>query len=299
MKARGRDLLIACALAVLALPTVASGAPPAQGPELRLSVIKVEGSNGYGVEVTAVREGDFPADVGVSVDGGLVGASYAVRAELEAGIHATFGSLGQLDVSFERRKKVVERPEPGCRWVAEIGVFRGSFDFTGEGGYFSSSAVNPEGEVIRLPNGFCGFGDDRPARFGIPGVHQTILAARAKGNGRTISFEASRLTFGQATPETSFSASLRERVGEMKIERTAGVRSKAKAFSLEGKSRGSVHPPPPFRGSARFRDPAGGPATWTGSLSVSFPGAPNVTLAGEPFAAKLCPRISLLNRCLR
>ena len=47
-----------------------------------------------------------------------------------------------------------------------------------------------------------------------------------------------------------------------------------------------------------FRDPAQGPATWAGSLSVALPGVPDVALAGPNFAARLCSRASLL-RCLR
>ena len=299
MKVRGRLLFLACALVALLMPAFAAGAPLAKAPEVRLSVIEVEGSNGYEVQLSSVRTDDFPADVGVSVDGGLVEASYEVQAELGAGIHAAFGSLGRLDVSFERRKKKVERPEPGCRWIAESGVFRGSFEFTGEDGYFSSSAVNPKGEVIRLPNGFCGFGDDRVARLGIPGVRQAILEAKTKTSGGTVSFEASRLTLGRGTPLTMFRASLRERVGAMRIERRAHASGKPNTFSLQGKSRGSVSPPPPFRGSARFRDPARSPATWAGSLAVSFPGAPEVALAGEGFFSKLCPQVPLLGRCLR
>jgi hypothetical protein len=292
-------LVLAAVLAGLALPASVSSAP-AKAPELRLSNFELESSNGYGVHVASVQEGDFAPDAIVSVDGGAIGVSYEVRAELGAGVRATFGPLGQLDVRFERRKKKVERPEPGCRWIFEKGVFRGSFQFTGEGGYTSSSAVNPEGEVLRLPNNFCGLGlSDRPARLAIPGFYKTVLAAQAPSGSGTVSFGASRLILGGAPRSTSFSASLEEQVGAMKIERTARANGGMKTFALTGTSRGSVSPPPPFRGSARFRDPAKGPARWTGSLSVSFPGAPDIALAGPSFAAKLCPRAPFLSRCLR
>jgi hypothetical protein len=296
MKVRGRLAVLACALAaLLALPASAFGAP-VQGPELTFGTIELEGSNGYEVEVASLREGRHAPIALVSAKQGPLEASYEVRAELGTGIRATFGSLGQLDVGFERRRKDVTKPEPGCRWISERGVFRGSFRFDGEGGYTSVEAVDPEGRVLRLPNGFCGFEDDRPARRGIPGLYQTVLAARAKADGGILTFEASRWSIERSI---DFSASLRERVGEMRVLRTATVQGTRRTFLSPKKSRASVSPPQPFRGSARFRDPAGQPPTWTGSLAVSFPGAPDVALAGDSFAAKLCPRIFILARCLR
>jgi len=296
MKARRRLLVLGCALAALAaLPTSAFGAPVRE-PELRFATIELESSNDYEIEVAALREGRHAPIALVSAKQGPLEAHYEVRAELGVGIHAAFGSLGQLDVSFERHDKKVTRPEPGCRWISESGVFRGSFRFTGEGGYTAVETVDPEGRVLRLPNGFCGFEDDRPARLGIPGLNQTVLAAQAERNGGTVSFEASRWNVDRSV---SFEASLRERVGEMRILRTAKARGTTRTFLSSKKSRASVSPPQPFRGSARFRDPAHRPASWTGSLHVSFPGALDVPLTGEGFTAKLCPRLSILSRCLR
>jgi hypothetical protein len=292
MKARGSLLLLVCALA---LPASASGAP-VDAPELKLGTIELEGSNGYEVEVLTLREGRHAPVAIVSAERGRLAATYEVRASLGAGIHAIFGSLGQLDVSFDRQSKSVETLEPGCRWIIEAGVFRGSFQFAGEGGYLSVQAVDPVGSVLRLPDGFCGFEEDRPARSAIPGLDQTVLAARAASERGTVSFEASRW---HLDGEISFLASLRERVGEMRIERTARAGGGKRSFLTSKASRASVRPPGPFRGSARFRDPAKRPATWTGSLSVSFPGAPDVALAGAGFVAKLCPRVSILSSCLR
>lgn len=296
MTAQGRCLFIACALALLALPAAASGAP-AKAPEQRFSRFDLESTNGYGVKVSGEEEGDLAPHALVSVDGGAVGVTYQVRAEPGAGLRATFGSLGKLDVRFERREKKVERPQPGCRWVVESGVFRGSFDFTGEGGYFSSSAVDPEGEVVRFPNGFCGSGGNRAVPLSIPAPTQIVLAARAADDRGTISFSASQFSFA-GDYLNSFSASLHELVGGMTIRRWARASGVARRlFSIDGRSRASVFPPQPFAGSARFRGPPSRPPTWTGSLSVSFPGTPDVALAGPSFAARLCPSTLVLPRC--
>lgn len=296
MKARGPLLLLVCALvASSALPAGASGAP-ADVPDLTLSTFELEASNGYEVEVSAAREGRQSPSAMVWAKRGPFESRYQVRTSLGAGIHATFGSLGQLDVSFERRSKEVDRPEPGCRWIFESGIFRGSFRFAGEGGYFSVEATNPEGEVLRLPNGFCGFGDFRPARPAIPVLSKTVLSAQATEDTGTLSFQAVRLHLDQTT---LFRASLRERVGQMSVERIAAVSGGKRTFLTSKSSRGSVRPPWPFEGSARFRDPAKRPAVWTGSLSVPLPGIPSVALAGNDFTAKLCPRMRILSNCLR
>jgi hypothetical protein len=298
MKARGPLLSIVCALAASSLlPAGASGAPT-DVPELKLSTFELEGSNGYRVEVTSVREGRRSPFVQVRAERAPFDVTYETRADLGAGVRASFASFGQIDVSFERRRKKVDRPEPGCRWISEEGVFRGSFRFAGENGFFATEATDPTGEVLRLPDGFCGLGIDRPARLDFPFLNRTVLAARAAGPTGTISFEASRWHLDQ---EIAFSASLRQRVGNVEVERTAGAGGKKRSFLASKSSRVSVRPPWPFDGSASFRDPASGPPAWTGSLSVSLPGVPAVALTGDDFRAKLCPRVSILSRsrCLR
>ncbi len=234
-------------------------------------------------------------DAVVQTANGPLQAIYAVPVNDGPGIHATFGSLGQLDVSFERRRKEIDRPARGCRSITEEGVFRGAFQFTGEGGYFSSEAVDPKGEVWRLPDGFCIFDSFRRARPFL-GIELQTLEARATREGRAITFRASRENH---RPSAHLSATSSERVGEMKILRSAETNSGKATFSVTGRSRASVHPLGPFIGSARFRDPARGAASWTGSLIVPFPGIPALALAGEDFVAKLCPRLSILARCLK
>jgi hypothetical protein len=85
----------------------------------------------------------------------------------------------------------------------------------------------------------------------------------------------------------------------MKISRNAVVRGLPDDGALTPKKRGAIvlDPPPPFAGSASFRDPASGPPSWTGPLSVSLPGAPAVQLAGPNFSARLCRNQSLLHEC--
>jgi hypothetical protein len=295
MKARKSLLALVSATALLsALPAVAGGAT-GKTHEFKLGTIEVEPSSGHEIEVSTLQEDEKRGFVSVDVAKGPLRANYEVRSEPGPGIHATFGSLGRIDVSFQRRKRVVTHPEADCTWVFERGTFRGSFRFVGEAGYVTSEATDPQGTVFRLPRGFCGFRDDRRARPFL-GLEQRVLAARSSEEGRVVSFQASEEEF---VDRPSFNASLIEKVEGMSIERSARTQGTKGSFSSTGTSRGSVHPPAPFVGSALFRDPAGAPATWTGSLSVSFLGAPEIPLAGESFTARLCPRLSILSSCLK
>jgi hypothetical protein len=293
MKARGIALVLVCASVLAALPAIAGAAGKTH--EFKIGTIKLEGSNDYDLEVTTLQEDKKPAGVAISAKTGPLSAIYEVQTERLPGIHAAFGSLGRLDVSFERRKKVVLHPEPHCPWVLEKGAFRGSFSFVGEGGYTAVEAVAPQGTMFRLPHGFCGFRDLRRKRP-LLGLEQRVLAAEGSEEGRIVSFRASQDEF---VHRPSFHASLSERSEGMDILRSVKTPGAKGSFSSSGTARGSVHPPAPFVGSALFRDPAGAPATWGGSLTVSFAGAPEVALAGEAFTAKLCPHISILSSCLK
>jgi hypothetical protein len=294
MKMAHPTLLVMALAGLLALPAIAVGAI-GKAAELKLGSFELENPSGYEIEVFSVQESGRSTIAAVGVKTELLETNYNVRAEPGPGIHATFGSLGQLDVSFKSQKKAVERPERGCRWIYESGVFRGTFHFVGEGGYVSSDAVDPKGSMIRLPDGFCGFLDDRRARPFL-GLEQRLLQARAREAGRVVSFGASQEEFVRLV---SFNASLQERVDEVNIDRSAATHARKSAFTSTGTARASVRPPEPFSGTALFRDPARQPASWTGTLSVSFLGAPEVALAGEAFRARLCPRLSILSRCLK
>lgn len=287
--------ILAIALAALALEASAASAASRPPEGISLSSIKLEESNGYEVEFSALRFNKRRSAAVVTAKRETASASYTVRPPNGAGIHATFGTLGQVDLSFKRRKKAVERPERNCRWIFEIGVFRGSFRFVGEGGYFASEAVNPEGLVMRLPDGFCGLGSFRPGLPpGLPS--ETVLAARAEAGSREVRFRASRLRTDRGP--VFFNASTNERSEGMEIIRSVRAPGRAGEFTATGTSRGGASPPLPFSGSARFRDPRDRPATWTGTLGVALPGLDQVPLAGEGFTARLCPHLSIFASCL-
>lgn len=248
MKAGLGLAIFLCALVALAVsPIAAAGLPKGA---ITLSSVRLDESNGYEVELVASQFGKQRPAVAFTAMREIASASYSVRTERGPGIHATFGSLGQVDLGFHRRKKAVERPERHCRWIIETGVFRGSVRFVGEDGYVAVEAANPEGFVFRLPDGFCGLGSFRPALPpGLP--RETVLAARAQTETGEISFRSSRQRSARGT--ISFSASTRERVEGMQIERSVRLPGQPGDLTATGKSRAAVHPPEPFSASARFR----------------------------------------------
>jgi hypothetical protein len=296
MKARESVLVLACAAALLAvlLAPVSAAADRSKG-SISLSSIKLDESNGYELELGAIIFGKRRPGVVVTAQRETASASYSMRAASGPGIHATFGSLGQVDLGFHRRKKVVERPERNCRWIVETGVFRGSVRFVGEGAYVVSEVANPEGEIFRLPDGFCGLGNFRPGLPpGLP--RETVLAARVKSGTGEVSFRASRERSARRT--VLFNAGTLEHVDGMRIERSVRIPGEPGEFTATGSSRAAVSPPPPFSGSARFSDPQGEPASWEGTLAVTLPGLAAIPLTGEDFTARLCPRLSILASCL-
>jgi hypothetical protein len=293
VKARGLLAVLACGLAALPLP--ASAAADLPEGSISLSTIKLDESNGFELELGAIHFGKGRPAVVMTAQRETASASYSVRIPSGPGIHATFGSLGQVDLGFHRRKKVVERPERNCRWIIETGVFRGSVHFVGEGEYIATEAVNPEGAIFRLPDGFCGLGSFRPGLPpGLP--RETVLAARVKSDTGEVSFRASRERSDRRT--ILFNAGTLEHVEGMRIMRSVLVPGEKGAFTATGASRAAVSPPSPFSGYARFRDPRSGPVTWEGPLAVTLPGLATLPLTGEGFRVRLCPRLSILDSCL-
>jgi len=293
MKARGLLGVLACGLVALLLPAAAAAGLPKGA--ISLSMIKLGESNGYEVELVTGSIGKQRPRVAVSVEADTASASYSVRSEDRPGIHATFGALGQVGLGFHRQKKLVERPERNCRWIIELGVFRGKVNFVGEGGYVAVDATNPKGEILRLPDGFCGLGSFR--LWLPPGLpRETVLAARMKTGAREVSFRASRERSERATIQ--FNAETLERVEGMRIDRNVRISGEPDDFTATGATRAAVSPLPPFSGFAKFRDPKPGPATWEGPLAVTLPGLEALPLTGEGVTARLCPSLSILEGCL-
>jgi hypothetical protein len=289
---------LAFCLALLVLPggALAKADSNGKGRGFVFSFFDLKGTNGYTIEAGELREGDSPPTAAINAKRGQLRANYEVPAAIGPDLQATFGSVGSVSLSFERRKRSASHPRRGCAVIEESGVFRGTFSFAGENGFTEAGATSIPGEVVRFPNGFCALGGDRPNPRVPSFLRATSLTARTPTRNGFVEFGATTL---HADHELNFGALAQERLGAMKISRSADAHTFDGIGVLTPNKLGriAVDPPPPFVGNASFRDPAGGPPSWTGSLSVSLPGAPTVPLAGPDFVARLCHNHSLLRQC--
>lgn len=246
-------------------------------------------SNGYSVSVEGTGR-----KVWLTVDRGFGSATYLTRGTAwSGGIRARFGHFGRVSVRFGPSGKVSrQRPPKRCKGRAAIvrtGVFVGTIRFKGEDGYISIDARRAKGRSSTLPRWRCKG----------PGGAARVSARSKQGGFETAELKATtaheRIAFGALgfrlrgeVSLTFFIAATDERRGSVRIARFALVPSgRARTFPFHRATRSvTVRPPKPFHGSATFERNADGSASWSGSLSVSLPGA-TVDLTGPAFKAKL------------
>lgn len=240
-------------------------------------------------------------------------------------IAASFGDRGRVAVRFlpsgrtlrATRKAGCKSPSGGI--VARFGVFAGELRFQGEGGFTSAEVhrvvgrsidfnalvaclfgATPRGERavlpapklpwgLRLPGAGVGVRNATPET---PGAHthpshgpkpttlladhktpltRTVFAAQARGRGRV------NLLALESASE-----------GSIGVIRFVKAQAAPSVFSANGiLSSASVKPPAPFSGTGGYEQGPGNTKSWTGSLAVSFLGAPHVPLTGSQFTARL------------
>jgi hypothetical protein len=240
-------------------------------------------------------------------------------------IVASFGDRGRIDVRFRpsgrklraTRKAGCKRPGGGV--LARFGVFAGELRFQGEGGFTSA-------EVHRVPGRSVNFsalvaclfgGTPRGPQAALPepklpwGIHLPGADAGALGaTPETPSVQThptrgpkpTTLLADHKTPltRTVFAAQARGRgkvrllalesasEGSIGVIRVVKTQADPSAFNVNGiLSSASVKPPAPFSGTGAYVQGPGNAKSWTGSLAVSFLGAPHVPLTGSPFVARL------------
>jgi hypothetical protein len=244
--------------------------------------LRLEGSNGYAIAVSAFSErADGKGDVSISAFKKGESATYTAPAVVtETTLHADLGAFGRIDAvrRASGREKSVRTPCGGRRVTYEPAVYEGVFELRGEGGYTrvdqSSAPTTP------LPFFFgslCGSGrgealnDDR-----LPGAR---LKGTSYAQGRVLKFQVNK---NRRKAPTVFTASVRERQGRFQTYRTLAGKLPARAFRFPHSLRtAAMSPPAPFAGRASLtRSRSSVLPAWRGDLTLDFPGAPRVPLAG-------------------
>jgi len=234
-------------------------------------------------------------------------------------ITASFGDRGRIAVRFRpsgrdiraTRKAGCRRPGGGT--LARLGVFAGTLRFLGEGGYTSAEVHRARGRSVDLEALIACLRGSLPRRQAIlppgspPDLHALALAATKQGTPSVPTNPStgpkvttllanskaplSRTIFGARVKghgKVHFVAVDVASEGSIGILRVILVRGPSSTFDFDDTlARAAISPPAPFSGVGRLAHGSGDAKSWTGSLAVSFLGAPHVPLTGSPFSTGL------------
>lgn len=211
---------------------------------------------------------------------------------------------------------------PSGRTIAQFGLFVGELRFRGEDGYTSAEIHRVHGGSIDLAALVsCRPGAGFPRRDGLSSMPAArslsgTSSAHAAGSRSpsadssstgvpthpslgpkrttllaSLKLPLSRTVFGarlRGEGPARFLAAEEASDGQVGIVRIATASAPKQDFAFDGTlANAVVAPPAPFSGSGVFQHGPGGEKSWTGSLAVSFLGAPRVPLTGSPFKAQL------------
>jgi hypothetical protein len=288
--ARLRGILGAAIISAVLLVVPASAAA-GNGFDLKFQLTT---GNGYKITVAGY---DATALINATKPGGSndrAWSSYVARGAVSpSSIQADFGKLGNVDMRFRpsgsvRHGKRHRHCIGADRYTIQPGVFVGSVRFRGEDGYASAKVHRVKGRVVTprtlrcLDSFFEQFehAGQKPAKKK-PKV--TRLSAFTRSGLTAMLFDASNRD-GKA----GYLAEIEQTVGSIGVFRGVFVHASPATFAFDNAlSYAGVTPPPPFSGSASFQRGPTGSKSWTGSLAVSFPGAPNVSLVDPRFKTQL------------
>jgi hypothetical protein len=248
------------------------------------------------VAVTPKRGTPRTRDAVASRRGSAVTAYVARGTVTGSRIEASFGELGRVAVRFHPSGRILKsKPRRRCRGVdrftSRLGVFTGSIRFTGEGHYVSVRAHRAKGQVRSPLHLHCASADFQPLLESegrqLPGnsagFNPTFLDASWRQAVASSVFLALKLD-----KRALFLALAEQSKGSVAEVRYGFATGTSRAFaSDDALTSATVTPPWPFKGKGDYKAAPDGTKTWTGSLSVAFPGAARFPLTGSQFTAGL------------
>jgi hypothetical protein len=237
-------------------------------------------------------------------------------------LEARFGKLGRIDVRFHPSGRVTYgKRHRHCRgpdrYTTKYGVFAGTVRFRGEDAYTTAKARRVKGKVVAPAVLNCAdfiFGGRRATIWDALTSPSTMtFASRPSpeaissidlrsvpklphllgGRGRRTALHAdwrlgveaqafAALQRGHRRP-VFFAGTLQARERLAIVRLAAAVGTPADLLASDSLGAATVTPPAPFGGEGSFRHHDDGEKSWTGSLAVSFPGAPSVPMTGPQF----------------
>src|SRR5215204_3294975 len=220
----------------------------------------------------------------VQVSGRNAISSYGVTGAVTR--RMLFGRVYEFGRVFLRFHPHKERTlHGGCfRIPMRVGTFTGKVRFMGEDGYVDVNTDEARGRVLLLPKHFSCKARQRAGHT----RHRANQVTRERHRYTALSAISDDAFFGAAKESSEcslFYAGVFEDQGPVFIDRYAFSSGKPSQFRFNKRLTSARLAPKeqPFQGAADFN----APHRWTGSLSASFPGAPDAPLAGRGFRAQL------------
>lgn len=268
-------------LILMPLGLPAAQANAAQGPQYRFGTR----ANGYRVVVIA-RGATLELGVIHNARARRAGTAtyYVARAQTHGGrISSRIGSLGTISMTFHPTgpERLDQRRCDSSMTRSRPGTFVGTLRFRGEGGYVELRSHRLRGVESHRGPGCNPAGAralEEKGRF-------DYLYAHFRSGVEATYFNAYTLPSGG-----SFYFAYTEAGGdEYAVDHEAFVSlAPESTFATDDSlSFAKVTPPFPFSGTGSFQRAADGAPLWTGSLTVSAPGAPAIPLTGPPFKVRL------------
>jgi hypothetical protein len=280
--------MLAFAVAMLAPAPVA-----ATDSDLKHSyVFKLAASNGYEIfAFAASQRPDGKGEIGLIVANGNASATYGAPATVTASrIEADLGALGEVSLDVvpsgrTRRLRLGCAGEEAEAVRIEPPLFRGLFEFRGEGGYTEATSAAPREYTRFLLGVLCaGGGSGETTGATLPGARLRLHAHR--GSFR-LNLQANK---NRAGARTRLEVETREERQGISIWRSRTLWTGAGAFDYDPLlDSATLAPPAPFAGHASFRRGAAAANRWTGNLTVDLPGRSDVPLTGAAVGATLAP----------
>ena len=213
-------------------------------------------------------------------------SSYSVPATVtRSRLRANLGAFGSVILRFHARRTNTHHTD--CARVRErIGTFTGRVRFRGEKDYVDIEAARARGRVrvtsVRLPCPKAVAPAGRATREAVrlpPDHRSPSTGLHAKSD------DAAFVALKVAQKFSGFVASVVEPAGRVLVARIGVGSGKASEFKVNRRlTSARIRPSATtFQGSAAFA----APRAWRGSLTASFPGAPDVPFAGQGFRARL------------
>ncbi len=298
MRARAIASLMGCVVLVLALTTAHASAA---SPTLFRFAFKA-----HGYVVAPSGEG---ATVVISVSRKerskhrRAETNYIARGTATGGLRAVFPGIGQIAMHFEPKGRwhALAHCAPERPIIERAGVFVGRLRFVGEHHYLTAVRRRARGSERRSGRACPSIGDARDGRslrlgrepgFGPPSTElspakrspRTRLVAGFRSGPLERVFEASKRAQGGLRMAAA-EEDVVDNLGTYRVAFASAPRTDLQADRTLGSA--SVKAVAPFAGTATLSRAKNGSRSWTGDLTASFLGDPDVAMTGPLFKSRL------------